>query len=922
MNILRFFYQMCLATFISSSFLQGTQLVTGNGTSPLSVNQPITAQVFDKTTGTFYIGLASNGETFALAKATRAINDTAPTLSGIASNSLLNNEPIEFLSLTSPDANDARFLAVVTQENSTPFEQTIVILSDTDGTQVTASSSLNDASGAIGENGETTTGIVALAASDSFIFAAVRPAGIGSPGMSNDFGQIESGIAVIKRRPTNNSLVQTAAQSGTGDFGIKAQQLDPTSASVRINADPTIEANEAQLTWDDQLQRLYTGLIVTTGAGANDGAKSVAVGRVNSVGALTFSNIAPDGAFSAAVDTNMVGAVGTNKSVAAYAIEVLHVSTGPDYLIVNGGNTTPGNQGHNTIFALPLVNDPSNATIHGTLAKKDAPLVNSSFVTPATVNADLPQSTEPAVMVGAGPLPSQASTAITNMVVDGDTIYVSLGGIQTNNNDTGIFYSQALFDQTGKIARWTPWTKSAFPADAFANNTDTSAVQFFAIDATNGRVWAVDSGQRQTLLTTGWDRGSSLSLIEQLNNFLPSGSFSFLDLDQSTRGFAGATVHRYALFGGNNAVVFTRTSTAFTPTINSPQMVTTNYTLSENSLLTSLPPGAGQVRVLEYARQAAGSTNNYFFAGTNKGFFAFTDQNGSGFDTTSLGELDQPPFTTFSWRKIESINGAVIDIKTTGNSLYVVTYHAKKGLPEYRIYRFSYQPTISATINSQRLIAQSGTGIFNKTAFFNEIGIVSTTPDGSQEQIVLTTNQGLYKSSRAGGVQAATSQIDAQWQLINTPGKLWFGGLGYIDNAALPASGPSILWPFSLVDPKNCGLFNQGTIDQLLGSSNQGPYQFIPTPFSSNSISPLTFNPISYFWSDGLRRFFITVSDNGNNQIFFLPYDTNAWDVTSLSGQLITATTSPISLYFNWGTTIGATGIFAVGTDNGVIALE
>lgn len=921
MNIVRYAFSLCLVTNIFF-ITYGTQLVPGNGTAPLSVTQPITAQTFDKTTGIFYIGLASGGGEFALSRAARAINDNIPTLSSIASNTLLNNQPIEFLTLTSPNTTNNRFLAIVTQAQATSFAQTNVILSNTTGTQVTQSSSLNDASGAPGVNGQTTTGIVALTASDSFVFTAVRPAGIGSPQINDNFGQLDSGIAVLKRRPLNNTLVQTAAQSGTGDFGIKAQRLDPTSPTVRITADPTIEDNQAQLQWDTSLERLYTGLQVTTGPGPTNGAKAVVVGRVNSVGALTFSNIAPDGAFSTAVDTNMIGALGSNKSVNIYELGVLHASTGPDYLIINGGNATLGNEGHNAIFALPLVNNPSNAAAHGTLANKDAPLVNFSFVTPATTNADLPQSTEPAVAVGAGPLPCQHSTPITSMVVSGDTVYISLGGVQTNNDDTGIFYSQALFDQTGKIIRWTPWTKSAFPADAFANNIDTSAVQFFAIDATDGRIWAVDAGPRQTVLITSWERGNPFSLISHLNTLLPAGSFSYLDLDQSTRGFSGATTQRYALFGGNNAVVFALTSTAFTPTISSPQMVTADYTLAQNSLVTQLPPRAGQVQVLEYTRQETGSTNNYFFAGTNTGLFAFTAPNGTGFDVATLTDLDQPPFTTGVWQKITALPGAVIDVKTTGNRLYVVTYHLTKGSPEYRLYSFSCEPTIDATINSRKLIAQSRIAPFTNASFFNRIGIIATQPDGSQEQIVVTTNQGLYKSSRPGGVQDATTQADANWQIITAPPQQrWFTGLGYIDNAALPNSAPSILWPFSLIDPRNCGFFNQGTIDQLLGSTNAGPFTFIPSPFASNNITPLMFNPISYFWSDGLRRLFITVS-KGRNQLFFLPYDTRSWGLTGLTEQSVTGATSPASYYFNWAGLIGATGIFAVGTDNGVIALE
>ncbi len=49
------------------------------------------------------------------------------------------------------------------------------------------------------------------------------------------------------------------------------------------------------------------------------------------------------------------------------------------------------------------------------------------------------------------------------------------------------FYSQAQFNQEGKIIGWTPWTKRAFPTSG-----TTTGVSFFDVDSVTGTIWAVD----------------------------------------------------------------------------------------------------------------------------------------------------------------------------------------------------------------------------------------------------------------------------------------------------------------------------------------------------------------------------------------------------------------------------------------------
>jgi hypothetical protein len=890
-------------------------LVTGNSSTPYSVSTGVSTTAYDDATGTFFVGLEAGGDTYAVSKALRPALNATPTLVPIASNGLLTGQGIEFLTLATATGSEAANLALVTLNND-PFLQTQLIASTTDGATVTQSSVLKDASGVINTDGQDTAGIVGIAAQTDFIFAAVRPTDD-----ANSFGDANSGIAVVQITPTTLTLNQKAAVSG--DAGIKAQLFDPTVAEIQIQADPTITPNQIVMHWDDILQRLYMGIGVSTGANNGDGAKAVVVGRVSSQGVLSFSSIAPDAAFTAGKTTNMVGAINDADILELNSIKlgIMHTSTGPDYLIMNGGNIEADiDEGNNHIYALPLVNDPTNPAAQGTIAKKDAPLVDFKFVTPATVNADLPESTEAPVMVGGGTLPIPHTVPITALMVSGDTVYISLGGNQTDLAATGLFYSQALFDETGKIIRWTPWTKAAFPAHVFTATASASALSFFAVDAANGRVWGIDDQEKRSIALTQWNQtvSNSASLLDTLNSTLSQGCYSLLDLDQSTRGFAGNTTSRYALFGGANKVIFTQVSTATAATPTSAQTVTTDYTLPANFLETQLPPHAGAVTVLEYSRQLI---DNFFFAGTNTGLFAFS-ADGNGLDVATFSDLNLAPFSTSSWQKIAAVSGSIIDLKTTGNALYLLAYH--QSTQRYTLSRVLYDTTLASTFATQRVIAQTGTGIFNTVSIFTSIGIVATQEDGSAEQVVLGTNHGIFQSTRIGGVQDATDQDDALWTLVDNNTQ-WFTAIGYIDNASIPAYSPSVLWPLSRIDAYNCKLFNNGTVYQLAGSQDAEPFAFVPADFASNeSPPPFLLKPLFYLWSDGNRRFFITSSLTipGRTALASIPYNTSGWNITSLPEQYITY--FPLSRIhsYNWASPIGVTGIFAVGTNKGVLTLE
>ena len=605
-----------------------TQLVSGpSTTSGLTFDSPVSQKVYSPGSATLYVGLeAAESSGSSIYSAQRPIGNSNPTFKSVGK----VEEGIDLLTLATNLGNAAPYLAYT--ENS--LTGTINAL-NYNGTR-NGATSLNDATGA------TTSEISALAGmllpnsnNQGFIFAAVSPTPTSTESPEPlPFGLPNSGIAVVSLGDNGSSinLFQTAANALNPSI-IEAQRLDPSTPQITIRQtgtdEPTIQNNFATMHWDGKLQRLYTGLQITTSDGhIGDGAKDIVVAQVQTNGILNLYNILNTDALVQGATNAIVAATitSTDMSIAlsAFNIRTLHASTGPSYLIVNGDIEIVEIEepAHNLIYALPLVEVCPESPLQGTLANKNASLsYKNTFTVPAANVGDLPLNTDPAAQVGAGPLPIDATTLISDIEVVGDTVYVSTATAQSATNDNGIFYSQALFDMNGKIARWTSWTKRAFPFNGFSQNEAyiNNGVEFFAVDAVTGKVWAVDGATKQVVRVTAWDNGGTCqtrtpicgtsrssccssgsccscncfgcnghsnntqpccNLPAQVRASLSCGCYSVLDLDQATRGFTGASdspLSRFTLFGGCGKVDIACVSTAFNSTIESPQTVTEDF---------------------------------------------------------------------------------------------------------------------------------------------------------------------------------------------------------------------------------------------------------------------------------------------------------------------------------------------------------
>lgn len=939
-----------------------TVLVTGDATTPYTFTVSVTAKTYDTNTGTLYLGLESQPSTkpeFIISKAPRPIGANAPAFTAIGSK-VENNAAIGYLALVTYPGNLSPLIAYTQTGNYVVYAIT------NDGAVEEKSATLKDGNDV---PAPITGDIRALAANRYYAFAAVPPA-------NGNFGDDNSGIAVVCVKQTASAIVLTQTEqtieNGT-DPQVRAKQLDTATPAVWSNNHLTSIADSAQLYWDEQLQRLYIGIQGKSNSTNNAGIKSVVVGQLDTNATLTFINIVKDSFIDQAIDTNMVLAATTaaqiQKDLAILHLGVMHCSTGPSYLIINGGNGT-ATQTSNTIYALPLIDNVTSSS-HGALASKTGynPTTHV-FDTPPSSNGDLPRSTENQVQVGTGPLPIAAdSLAVSDLVIIGDTVYVAITGLQNSTHDNGVFYSQALFAADGRIVDWTPWTKRAFPYRGFCDNTScvnpacttppgcntgcqpgctsmsicdigcqNEGVLFCAVDAVNGKVWAVDGTTKEIVRLTAWDRGGCISQLPCiLSQLLADGTYAVLDLDQATQGFYAGTVgvnttqERYALFGGCNKVAFARISEAIPfeneIILQSPQTIITAFstdptactpctTNKQNFLLTTIAD-AGCVNQLEYSRRSfeANPNNNYFFAGTNNGLYVFAQQNDAGFTVDQLSTLDQPPFSSGVWHTVKApFNEPIIAIKTTGLYLYVITRTIHDGNIKCTLYLINFTNNTSTMFANPIIIAQTGVAPFADVLDFTAIQPVN---DGTNEQLFLATNKGLFVSDTITGVAPAWHQVPADVTTM-------FAGIAGIDTPF-----PRTVWPFSVEDTDDNHIFDCSSIYQISGPTvDPSTLTFVPAHFNANSCSSAfdCYYPITSFWSDGARRFFIinrTCEELNRNRLMVVPYEVGLWHVTNPAQQLITYDSYVVGAdRFFWVKQIGASGMLMAGTNRGVIALE
>lgn len=581
-------------------------------------------------------------------------------------------------------------------------------------------------------------------------YAAVTP-------MGGTFGDPHSGIV---------QGILNAVRNNQGMFDYILQQenffsLDRTSNVIAINSSLTAMSLGAIIAsnYPKRISAVYTGLVVTGGPGATDGAISVTING--------DSPIVP----SAAIQTNsIIGGIGANVQVSAYFLDTLLTSTQLDYLVVVGGVGSPLVT-QQTVYALPL-------TQSGLLAAKTAVPETVYITTPNVTthyfaNRYFPDTQAAAV---AGDLYSPSSSDVYQVQVGGtvtlpgpitalftekDTVFVA---VDSNSADDlgGLFYSQALLNATGAIMGWTDWRR--------AENIVTPLF-FMAFDANESLSWflaGTDPDALTTLQKVQWYSGGISSFDKTIQQSFSNsvGSQGLFDFSRFNPAFNQTVGSRFSMMvaTGDQHVLLLQSGadvgTLFTPVDTITQM----FNSSTGSLNGFVPPVEAidvvggnvlsSIGPIIAADIVSDGIYSWLLIGGSYGIAVLANPDGSGWPegTLTSGFAGLP--ATLSFKLVMPLQ-QVRKIIADGANVYILTSN--------NIYRFTASQTSFASPNNIAL-----------TMLASNLDLVGTSGTFADMQVsgplaLLATSFGLFISGIGKDVSSVQNEAAVGWQYFPLP---------------------------------------------------------------------------------------------------------------------------------------------------------
>lgn len=607
------------------------------------------------------------------------------------------------------------------------------------------------------------TAVTAPVGPGMVLFAAVKPqAGV--------FGDIGSGIAIVAVEP----------QNGTDKSDVKnlileqkmTKGLNTTSPEVKISGGSNLVSLSAPiLVADPAHDNVYIGLQGVGGAAVTDGLQALVGLKVSKtyVGqkmTMSFSlfDLIPQAALNVAGDY-IIAAVGASKQVSIFNQAVMQTTTHLPYLVVVGGAGDPANT-QTTVYALPLVSQT------GRLASKTAvpvqqfsntyPFVLKSraFTTPVTTNADLYLQNDIRVQVGFGGAPGR----ITDMVVSGDAVFISVAETTGGLTQPGIFYSQALFDSFGRIKHWTQWQRCSGLAEP---------VWGLALDEYFGNFWAFTGQTADTINTvkrTKWGQQTA-GLGALYNQFFPTdkgGAQGLLDFSETTPGFSTNAATRLAvtILTGYQQVLLAQTG--ISTLVGADNLFGPNRALGQafvgaDGTLRGFAPGTfalacsggalASLGAITAAAIVTDGTYGWFVVGGSGGIAVLANEDGTGFDAVAglrSGFLGLAP--TMRWIKL----GTTTQVRKlmVGNGLLFA-------LTNTTLERFALNPATVQIGSSARstLLAQAGVLAGIQSSYFSDALI--SAPFG-----LLATSGGLVRVGNGADIATAADQVSVGWTVV------------------------------------------------------------------------------------------------------------------------------------------------------------
>jgi hypothetical protein len=378
----------------------------------------------------------------------------------------------------------------------------------------------------------------------------------------------------------------------------------------------------------------------------------------------------------------------------------------------------------------------------------------------------MPFNTDAAAQVGGGNL---LNGDIVDLQVYQDTVWVTVQNPDTSSNQVpGIFYSHALFDDSGKIKGWTIWQREAGTTD------QVLGMEFDPFSANKTFLSTDNSGNVRLVKRTQWGLGDGLApIVEATNQSLlqagggVQGLFDFVvtstALGTETPGLNSISM---LIATGLQKVLLFETSylsagavipdqgSAF-GTLTTFDSGTISQTFPTGSKMILLSGGAldalGAINAAEIARDGDSGNNGWIFAGGVGGVAVLSQANGAGWDaTTKLAAGFDGLVAGMSFKQFGNYS-FVRKIINDGQYLYILTG--------------SQLDRIDLTVGTP------GLGMITPTTIARAEDIGG--PGGSfidavisEKLALLATSAGLVRIGDGQNVQTATNPV---WQTVATP---------------------------------------------------------------------------------------------------------------------------------------------------------
>lgn len=576
------------------------------------------------------------------------------------------------------------------------------------------------------------------------------------------FGEKGSGIAVVgvqtitddETKKSKNVVNIINAQTGESDGNI-AKPFDSSVPELFI--EKPAEKLENFITFYSSMRHgLYIGVQQAAGADESNGIRSVLMAYLTGSG-IEYKSIAPESAFSS--NDKIVGAVGSGEQVSIHQMTGMLTSTWLDYLIVVGGNGDSASTADH-VYALPIVHNRADMS-HGQIANKNSIPVSHvriddrfshrSFVVPATTPDEMPLTTDDATRVGGGPLGAPINEVFTTL----DTVFVATDK-PVAGQQPGIFYSQALFDQFGRIAKWTPWQRAGAVGQIFGLSFDPGSANFTFTKGNNPN--EIDMVQRTSFGKVGFSKFLTMMFEQDEGGVQGMVEFPF-----QSDGFSQISGERLSvmLWQGNKKVVLSQIGGDdedgnFGPIKLDRVFESTNGTLhgfSPTENITNIAVSGGDLSKIGpciTAEKIILDGQGYFFVGGFGGIAVLADQHGNGFDANhGLRSRFAGLHEQMHFKKLGDFSH-VRKLICDNNTLYVLT---DEGLERVV---FTPQDIMDGIVTRIKVTDKANLSLFGDGDTFSDALV-------SNGFGIVATSAGIYFAS---GLENATHESNVRWQYV------------------------------------------------------------------------------------------------------------------------------------------------------------